>query len=243
MLISLAIAIGPTEARAFDDDEGPLAARSMPQARASDASETVRAANGDDFDEGPGGPRLSQIFDSGPGRPRFQPASPARHSSAPQVTASAPTTTGDWYGWQMLLASGASCAVIASGAASDSEEVMIAGVVTLTAGSPIIHFAHGNWREGLGSTALHVGVPALTGLAGAAIACAEPGRCDGPFGVIPAVSGALLGALIGKAGALGADVAFLSWHRREDTDPSFALAPTASVDASGRASFGVAGSF
>ena len=71
----------------------------------------------------------------------------------------------EWYGWQNLATDGATLALGVTGLALDAADVDVSGtdsalvglgLVTFVLGSPVVDFAHGNVRLGLGSLALRL---------------------------------------------------------------------------------------
>jgi hypothetical protein len=92
----------------------------------------------------------------------------SERSATPPAPASAGETAGGWYGWQTLIADGASVAVTALGAASQIAPVGFMGVGGYLLGAPSVHVAHGNPGRAVGSLLLRAGLPVLGFAAGAA---------------------------------------------------------------------------
>lgn len=90
----------------------------------------------------------------------------------------------------------------------------IGGVATYVVGPPLVHIAHGHIGKGLADMGLRVGLPLLFGAIG--YAAGDP-NChgDGFFCLPPAVGDAMIGGLIGYAGAVVVDAVLLA---REDVE-------------------------
>lgn len=78
----------------------------------------------------------------------------------------APPTVRRWYGWQTLIADGASLAFALAGSqensnrSSDNSEVLLGlGAAGFALGAPIIHWSHGHVGKGFLSLGLRVGTP------------------------------------------------------------------------------------
>ena len=70
-------------------------------------------------------------------------STPDDHEETPHRPKSKPEPRRRWYGYMTLLADGLSVALIAGGAATDSESTVQVGAVSFILASPIIHLAHG----------------------------------------------------------------------------------------------------
>ncbi len=81
----------------------------------------------------------------------------------------------------------------------------------------MVHAAHGDGRGSLASLGLGLGSAVLGGVAGAAARCAG-GACEGEMGALELVSGALVGALIGRGAASIVDAAFLSFEDEDEDE-------------------------
>jgi hypothetical protein len=120
-----------------------------------------------------------------------------------------------WYGWQTLIADGASTLLLLSSAAGDdeaSETLVTMGLVGYEFAPGIVHFAHGNTGRGFGSFGLRLGMP----LAGAFVGASAASGCDG---FLCEAGGAAIGALVGMAGAIAIDAAVFAYdypHPKRD---------------------------
>jgi hypothetical protein len=125
-----------------------------------------------------------------------------------------------WYGWQTLGFDAATVAVILVGAAISTKRpptlyeeprprptafVDIGAGIFLT-GPPIVHFAHGNLWQGLGSASLRVAAPIVGYLLGSLVDSRFGGSAAGP-------SGSTFGLVIGGVGAATIDATMLGWDR------------------------------
>lgn len=122
-----------------------------------------------------------------------------------------------WYGWQNLVMDGSAVSLIALATASETPALSVAGMLTYVAGSPIVHWAHGNVGTGFGSLAMRVA--AFATFAGGSIACAsnslDDSSSDGGGCAVAAI-----GILLVPA-AMAVDAAVLAY---DDVPPK----PTAS---------------
>lgn len=117
-----------------------------------------------------------------------------------------------WYGWQTLIADGASLIVVPLGAAAAGSPEVAAGAFIggYLLAAPIIHFAHGRPGIGAASLGLRLGMP-LLGLAAGALA----DDCGG--GDFCAV-GPAIGMALGMLGAVALDASLLAYEKEEDED-------------------------
>jgi hypothetical protein len=121
-----------------------------------------------------------------------------------------------WYGWQTLIADGASFVLIVAGAGADSPDdsgdtMVTMGLLGYEFAPGIVHFAHGNPGRGFASFGMRLGMP----LAGAFLGAATASGCDGfqcEFG------GAALGLLLGMGGAIAIDAAVFAYDDAESSD-------------------------
>jgi hypothetical protein len=135
--------------------------------------------------------------------------------SAPSFAQSAePAEETHWYGWQTLLADGASFTLLFSSLASDSGQALPAlGLGAFLLGGPVIHLAHDRGGVAAGSLALRVGLPVAGGFIG--LKASECKRvndysCDDPGEGLAVVVGTFLGASVGALVASGIDAAALA---------------------------------
>ena len=196
------------------------------------------------------------------GRADAQVATPdvASAASTRQVpSASPPTTTGRWYGYQLLALDAASVTLMAVGGGSSSGGTAVAalGVMLWAASGPIVHGLHHQPSKSAGSFGLRLGCPLVGALAGAGIASVaiHPTEPRNTAVLPPALAGAIVGFLVGAAGGVVVDDFVLARDGIAD-DPkpratpaksSFFLAPDIVVAPQGergaRAGIGVAGMF
>lgn len=85
---------------------------------------------------------------------------------SPSVEGAEELTETHWYGGRLLLADGASLAVLAAGGSLRSTPVFLAGFAGWFLASPIAHAEHAGLGRGAASLVLRVGLPALGLLAG-----------------------------------------------------------------------------
>jgi hypothetical protein len=143
-----------------------------------------------------------------------------------------------WYGWQTLIADGASFAVVAATAYNEDAYLAEVGVVGYVVAAPIVHAAHGRPLTGLASAGLRIGLPVAGALAGLAVAdCSAEAHFCG-------LGEALAGLVAGIAGAIAIDAAVLAREPapRERPPNRFALTPTLELS-SRRQVLGVQGTF
>lgn len=162
---------------------------------------------------------LAQEF---PGIP-LGPVVPAPSWAPPPVEAPPPPGPQRWYGWQILLPTLASDAMILGGVLGSSEKagtgVLVAGLIGHGISGPIVHLAHGKPLKALASFGLEAALP------GAMIAIGALSPCNDDF------CGANLAALaIGVPIALTAgaviDSSALAWEERSrPSATSISLAP------------------
>lgn len=159
----------------------------------------------------------------------------------------------EWYGWQILVADGASIAAgIGVGLATNGDgNGLSRGLGTTAAGyvlaAPLVHWANGQVGPGFGSMSIRVGAP-LVMAAWGAIAGAVLGDQDG-VGV-----GAGIGAGAGVLGAIVVDAALLAQRPVDEKErervsgarknPVIQWMPTANYDSRRAATtVGLAGTF
>jgi hypothetical protein len=132
----------------------------------------------------------------------------------------------EWYGWQTLLADGASIGlIIGGGVATGSGSNSSIGSMLSTVGSlgyliggPIVHLANGRPLPALGSLGLRAGLPVGGGLVGILVGLAACDRSSGgDFGSGLCV--VALGALGFVGGAIAAIAADAAWLARKPVEP------------------------
>lgn len=122
-----------------------------------------------------------------------------------------------WYGWQTLIADGASLLAmptLAATAGNGGEALAYVAVGGYFLGPPLVHVAHGRPGIAAASLGLRAGLP----LGGVVLGAAAQGDCRGDF---CAFGGALIGAALGVLAAITLDAAALSYekvHDEEDED-------------------------
>jgi hypothetical protein len=206
------------------------------------------AARADEADapeatEVPQMPQAAQM----PDEPQTQEAPEA--PEAPQ----APQTS--WYGWQTLLADAGVIALWAAAYAVDDAKygssskegyergtnlLVASGVAVYFLGGPVIHWAHGHGRKGLGSLGLRVGLPLGGLIAGALLGSVACGSGDSEFIPCPVVVGAM-GFLGGAIAAPVVDAAVVA--REPVTQPAGSQLQAAFVPSGGGGTFVLAGRF
>jgi hypothetical protein len=148
-----------------------------------------------------------------------------------------------WYGWQTLVADGASFATLIAAASVDSQDhgrdspastLAWLGVLSYELTPGIIHFVHRNPGRGFASFGLRLGMP----IAGAFIGASAASGCNG---FLCEAGGAAIGVLAGMGGAIAIDAAVFAY---DDPKPSrfgqLTLSPVVAV-LPGRAWVGLSG--
>lgn len=123
-----------------------------------------------------------------------------------------------WYGWQTLMADGASLLVVPvvggvilpKGEHDDAIALAAVGGYALAPGA--IHLAHGRPGAAAASVGLRVGMPITGGLLGLAV---SKGNCHTE---LCGLDGAVLGFALGAVGAIAIDAAALSRETVEEED-------------------------
>jgi len=151
----------------------------------------------------------------------------------PGMTAALPAapapTESEWYGWQILIADGATLGIAA---ATEQGELALGWIGT----GAVVHTAHGNYGRAVASVGLRVALPLLGASAGAASAQG----CTGDFCGLGEV---LVGGLVGMGAAEVIDLVMAKdEHEIAPPRPSRSWTPVASVRHSG-ATFGIAARF
>jgi len=123
-----------------------------------------------------------------------------------------------WYGWQTLIADGASLVVVPIIAGStESEALAFVALGGYLLAPPIIHAAHGRWGITFASLGLRIGLPVVAALVGAAVDQDCRDFCAGP----------VVGLIAGIGGAVTLDAALLSDEKVSDEDRDAAAARAA----------------
>ncbi len=134
------------------------------------------------------------------------PAAPRPPATAPGPAEPAAKPRGsEWYGWQILLSDAASFTIILAQPARPTATI---GLVTYLAVPPLIHFAHGNVKQGFASLALRVLLPpvgVIVGYTAGSLVCNENSSC-----VDASVA---FGGLAGLVGTIVTDTAVLAVER------------------------------
>jgi hypothetical protein len=167
----------------------------------------------------------------------------------------------NWYGWQTLIADGATLALWIGGSAANSSAITDIGTATYLAGPPVLHFVHRKVGIGFASFGIRLAAPVVLGLTGFAIGCAAGGSNgngnSADFGLAAGcLAGALVGVLTGYATAVTLDAAVFAYQRirvvpgqpgqqgsaEDRKDSSFSIRPNISL-LPGRGTAGIAGTF
>jgi hypothetical protein len=151
-------------------------------------------------------------------------------------------TESRWYGWQTLVADGASLTLLAVGISLESSALSAAGLLGYALGSPAVHVGHVRPLTALGSTGLRIALPATGMLLGPAL-----GSChhdEEPSLASCTTESRVVGSLIGAAVAIALDA---SWLARDSVPEQpaprkLSLTPTLEL-ARERQVLGVQGSF
>ena len=137
-----------------------------------------------------------------------------------------------WYGWQTLTTDAAALTLVIVGGALDEPLLLGGSFATYVLGGPIVHATHGNWGRATLSLGARVGVPLLGIATGVGLEDCSGGEFCG-FG------GALIGGIVGLAGAVAIDSAALA---REKKPLAASLIPSLRVSEN-ETWFGVSGQF
>lgn len=209
-----------------------------------------RSARAQDYGTVPGTTGVSGI-PSPPAPPEPPPASP------PKATAIDPSDLPDppehvsrttWYGWETLLLDAGSLAMIVGGSSNNQSVLAAAGVGAYALGPPIVHAVRGHGEKAAVDIAVRLLAPTVLAFTGYAIGVATSPPCTPQeFICIPGAGGFVAGGLLGYAGAVVFDAAFLASDRapaRHDASAPAAVhwAPTVAVTQQG-GSVGVGGVF
>lgn len=172
------------------------------------------------------------------GSARAEPTAPSPPVVALDVESVIPTKP--WYGWQILLAGGATEALAYTGFALGSDPILWAGISLAPFGGPLVHEAHHQGRKAMVSFGMGVGLSLAGGFLGVAVGCSK-----GREASLCGVGGVLWGALIGEQAATIVDAFALGWERPRQAwarPPRVRIAPTFAIHPGG-STLGVAGSF
>jgi len=137
----------------------------------------------------------------------------ARDAAADDDEAAADAERRHWYGWQTLVADGASFASLLVGASLTSQRssndgpgdtLVWTGLLGYELAPGIIHFAHRNPGRGFASFGLRLGMPLAAAFVGASLASScNTNLCEG--------NGAGIGGLLGMGGAMAIDAALFAY--------------------------------
>lgn len=137
-----------------------------------------------------------------------------------------------WYGWQTLVADGASFAALLAGASLTSDRsggddlgdtFAWTGLLGYEFAPGIIHFAHRNPGRGFASFGLRLGMPLAAAFVGASLASTcNTNLCEG--------NGAGIGALLGMGGAMAIDAAVFAYDDpKRSSSRRLGLLPVVSI--------------
>jgi hypothetical protein len=157
-----------------------------------------------------------------------------------------------WYGWQTLIADGATLALWIGGSAANTQALTDVGWASYLLAPPIIHWAHGKVGIGFASLGIRIAAPLVLGLTGLAVGCAAGGSSgnsnNGLYGLAAGCAvGFGVGVLTGYAGAVVLDAAVFSYKKERVvqggyTATSFTIQPNLSL-VHGHETLGVLGTF
>ncbi len=146
----------------------------------------------------------------------------------------APTRTTS-YGYQTLIADGASLGMVLAGGGSESDGMIALGGIGYLVAAPIVHVVHGRVGIALADAGLRVALPIGFAYAGAALERCSPGE------ELCGVGGAVMGAFLGVGAAVTLDATLLAREQvRAEPAPALAIAPMLGKDRGGVA---VSGTF
>jgi hypothetical protein len=153
-----------------------------------------------------------------------------------------PALVPHWYGGRVLLADGASVAVLAAGGALRSTPVLVAGLAGWFLAAPVVHARHATFGRGAASFALRVGLPTLGLLVGQAASrgCWNDVGASDSCEVGAGAGGLFLGVLAAEI----VDIALLARDAHPaEPPPEHAFASPVVVPQQGGAVMGLAGRF
>lgn len=130
----------------------------------------------------------------------------------PEVNESSSSSSSGWYGWQTLLADGASAGILTGGLLSWTVEPTVIGYSGFLLGTPIMHAIHGNYGRMLASFGLRLLLPAVSGAVGAALNVGANGEDTKVKGVVVSAG---IGIGIAAAACVIIDAGFLAWDNKE----------------------------
>lgn len=179
--------------------------------------------------------------------PTVAPVAPVAAPPAEQWRRRERVEETSWYGWQVLVADGASLIVLPIGAGVSQSEILgFAALGGYLLAPPIMHGARGRWGIAAASLGLRLGVPTVGLLLGAAV---DSESCRG--GDFCVEAGAALGFVAGILGAVALDASLLSFEK-VDVDAAsddrakrrgFAFTPTFTPRKDGGFAFGLGATF
>lgn len=171
---------------------------------------------------------------------RPEPAAPDSYAAASDE---AVRSRRRWYGWQTLIADGATLATLLGAAAAGSAgkqgdalaaPLSVLGVAGYEFAPGIVHFAHKNPGRGFASFGMRIGLP----LAGGFIGASAASGCDG---FLCEAGGAAIGVLVGVGAAIAIDAAVFAYEDPKlSSSPRVKLVPQLAF-ARGGAVFGLRG--
>lgn len=144
--------------------------------------------------------------------PRTSEERPLANMPPPEVRESKRSSSSGWYGWQTLIADGASALVLTGGLVSWTVEPTVIGYGGFLFATPVMHAIHGNYGRMLASFGLRLLLPAVSGAVGAAIEVAGNGENTTVKGV---VTSAGVGIGLAAAACVIIDAAALAWDSKE----------------------------
>lgn len=153
-----------------------------------------------------------------PTKPSPPPFVETKPSEAQPITTEPPaeapksrTSSSGWYGWQTLIADGASALVLTGGLVSWTVEPTVIGYGGFLFATPIMHAIHGNYGRMLASFGLRLLLPAVAGGIGAAIEVAGNAENTTAKGV---VTSAGIGIGLAATACVIIDAAALAWDSK-----------------------------
>lgn len=134
-----------------------------------------------------------------------------------------------WYGWQTLIADGASLGLAFGGGMADEGAVTLVGVMSYFLAAPIVHFCHGHVGKGFLGMGLRVGMPLVVGLGFMAAT-----NCSGSSDSYCGLAEFGIGMFVGAAGATAIDATVVA-RDKVPVQPSVAIVPMLGRDHAGLA--------
>ena len=172
--------------------------------------------------------------------PRVEGAAPVVPIEAPRRTTVHPRqdVQMSWYGYQTLVADGASVVSFVTGLALIQRTQMqplgaglaTAGFFSYFLAAPTVHLVHGEVGRAFGDLAIRIGAPVLFGAMGLLVGAATSRP---PRGQYAGLAGLVGGFATGLVGPIVIDASVLAYEKKPVVDAKLRLLPTAAITPTG----------